>query len=70
MVDHDSTEPSLQLDGARFSNFLLRKLSREFIVRGMSTLHEFQMAIFCVLLEATVTWSDRLVVLYVLRILM
>jgi len=51
-------------------NFLLRKLSREFIVRGMSTVHEFQMAIFCVLLEATVTWSERLVVLYILRILM
>jgi len=46
MVDHDSTGPSLQLVWARFSNFLLRKLSRIFKLRGMSILHEFQMAIF------------------------
>jgi len=46
MVDHDSTGPSLQLVWARFSNFLLRKRSRIFKLRGMSILHEFQMAIF------------------------
>jgi len=46
MVDHDSTGPSLQLVRAKFSNFLLRKLSSEFRLRGMSILHEFQMAIF------------------------
>ena len=46
MVDHDSTGPSLQPVGARFSNFVLIKLSREFKLRGMSTLHEFQMGIF------------------------
>jgi len=46
MVDYDSTEPSLQLVGARFSNFLLKKLSHEFKLCGMSILHKFQMAIF------------------------
>jgi len=46
MVDHDSTGPSLQLVWARFSNFLFRKLSCEFILHGLSTSHEFQMAIF------------------------
>ena len=46
MVDHDSTGPSLQLVGARFSNFLLRKLSCKFKLRRMSILHEFQTAIF------------------------
>jgi len=45
MVDHDSTGPSLQLVRARYSNFLLRKLSCKFR-RGMLILHEFQMAIF------------------------
>ena len=46
IVDHDSTGPILQLVGARFSNFILRKLSREFKLRGTSILHEFQMTIF------------------------
>ena len=41
MVDHDSIRPGLQLVGARFSNLILRKLSCEFKLRGMSTLHEF-----------------------------
>jgi len=45
-VDRDNTGPGLQHFGARFSNFFLRKLSREFKLRGMSALHEFQMAIF------------------------
>jgi len=35
MVDHDSMGPSLQLVRARFSNFLLRKLSRKFKRRVM-----------------------------------
>jgi len=56
--------------GARFSNFLLRKLSCEFKLRGMSILHEFQMTIFpcCWMLrshcriciahtDVTLTWS-------------
>jgi len=46
MVDGDSLRLDLQLNGARFSNFLLGKLSREFKLRGMSIFHEIQMAIF------------------------
>jgi len=46
MHDHDSTGTSLQLVRVRFLNFILRKLSREFKLRGMSILQEFQMAIF------------------------
>jgi len=61
IADHHSMGPSLQLVGARFSIFLLRKLSCEFKLCGMSILHEFQMAI-SVLLEARVTWSGTLVV--------
>jgi len=34
MVDHDSTGPNLQPVRAKFSNFLLRKLSSEFRLRG------------------------------------
>jgi len=42
------------LVGARFSNFLLGKLSRQFKLRGMSIFHEIQMAIFryCVTLQS------------------
>jgi len=46
MVDSDSMGPGLQLVEARFLNFLLGKLSREFTFRGMSIFHEIQMAIF------------------------
>jgi len=46
MVGGDSMGPGLQLVGARFSNFLLRKLSRQFKVPRMSIFHEIQMAIF------------------------
>jgi len=46
MIGADSMGPVLQIGGAHFSNFLLRKLSREFKLRGMSTFHEIQMAIF------------------------
>jgi len=62
MVDRYSMGPSIQLLGARFSKFCLRKLSREFKLRGMLILHKFQLAIFSILLEATVTWSGMLVV--------
>jgi len=44
MVVDDSMGPSLQL--FRFTNFLLRKLSHELKLHGMSTLHELQMALF------------------------
>jgi len=42
MVDHDSKGPSL----SPIFDFLLRKVSREFKVCGMSILHEYQMAKF------------------------
>jgi len=45
-VDGDSMGPGLQLVRARFLNFLLGKLSREFKLRPMSIFHEIQMAIF------------------------
>jgi len=50
----DSMRLGLQLVGARFSKFLLGKLSREFKLRGMSIFHEIQMAIFryCVTLQS------------------
>jgi len=74
MVDRgrDSMGPNLQLVGARFSIFLLRKLSHDFKLCRMSILNEFQMAIFpyCVRLRShgrgrwciahtdmTLTWS-------------
>ena len=49
MVDRDSTGPSLQLIGAQFLNFLLRKLSCEFKLCEMLILHEFRMTFsyFC-----------------------
>jgi len=46
MVASDSMGHGLQLFGARFSNFLLGKLSQEFKLHGMSIFHEIQMAIF------------------------
>jgi len=46
MVGGDSMGPGLQLVRAQFSNFLLRKLSREFKLRGMSIFHKTQMTIF------------------------
>jgi len=46
MVDDHSMGSGLQLAGAQFSNFLLRKLSCEFKLRRMSILLKFQMAIF------------------------
>jgi len=46
MVDVDSMGPDLQHFGARFSNFLLGKLSQEFKLHQMSIFHKIQMAIF------------------------
>ena len=68
MVDHNIMGHSLQLVGARFSNFLLRKLSREFKLHAMSILHEFQMAIFPYCLRID-TQLGMLVVLPVLCML-
>jgi len=58
MVDSDSMGPGLQLFRARFSNFLLRKLSPQFKLSGMSSFHEIQMAIFwyCVRLHGQALW--------------
>jgi len=46
MVGSDSMGPALQLVGARFSNFLLGKLSQKLKLRGLSIFHEIQMTIF------------------------
>jgi len=46
MVVSDSMGPDLQLIRARFSNFLLGKLSREFTLCGVSIFHKIQMAMF------------------------
>ena len=68
MVVDDSMEPSLQGVRARFSSFLLRKLSHAFKLHGMSILHKFHMAIFPYCLS-TVTRLGMLVVLQVLCML-
>ena len=54
MVGGHSMGPGLQLVGARFLNFLLGKLSREFKLRRISIFHEIQMAIFhyCVMQQS------------------
>jgi len=46
MLGGDSMGPGLQAVGARFWNFLVGKLSREFKLRRMSIFHEIQTAIF------------------------
>ena len=46
MVVGHSMGPGLQLVGARFLNFHLGKLSREFKLRPISIFDEIQMAIF------------------------
>jgi len=58
MVDGYSMGPGLQLVGARFSNFLPGKLSREFKLRRMSIFHDIQMTNghILVMRDATVTW--------------
>ena len=56
MADDDSMRPDLQVFGVQFSNFLLRKLSREFQLSEMSIFHEIQMATLrycrCVMLQS------------------
>ena len=68
MVDYDNMGPNLQLVRARFLNFLLSRLSCDFKLRGMSILRTSKGQI-SILLEAGVTWSGVLVVLYVLCML-
>ena len=46
MVGGHSMGPALQLVGARFLNFHLGKLSREFKLRPISKYDEIQMVIF------------------------
>jgi len=46
MVDVDSMGPGLQRVGARFSNFLLGKVSLQFNLHGMSIFHDIQMATY------------------------
>jgi len=60
MVGCDNMAPRLQLVEARFLNFLLEKLSREFKLRRMSIFHEIQMAIFkyCVTLQSD-GWTGK-----------
>jgi len=60
MVDGHSMGPGLQLVGARFLNFHLGKLSREFKLRPISIFDEIQMAIFryCVMLQSR-GWACR-----------
>jgi len=54
MVDYDNVGPSLQFIGAQFLMFLLSKLSRDFSLRRVSVLHDFQRATFpyCFRLES------------------
>jgi len=54
MVVSHSMGPALELVRARFSTFLLGKLSRQSKLRQMSIFHEIQMAIFwyCLMLQA------------------
>jgi len=60
MVGGHSMGPGLQLVGARFLNFDLGKLSREFKLRPISIFDEIQMAIFqyCVMLQSS-DWAYR-----------
>jgi len=68
MVGSDSMGPGLQLVRARFLNFLLGKLSREFKLRRLLIFHEVQMDI-SVVRDATVTCLGTLVVLHILCML-
>ena len=60
MVGGHSMGPGLQPVGARFLNFHLRKLSREFKLRPISIFDEIQVAIFryCVMLQSR-GWACR-----------
>ena len=57
MVGGNSMGPGLLLVGARFLNFLLGKLSRQFKLRPVSIFHEIQMATFryCVTSRKAIT---------------
>jgi len=48
MVDYDTIGTTLQLIGAQFFNFLLRRLSRDFKLHRISILHEFQGPYFAI----------------------
>jgi len=54
MVDYDNMGPILQPFGVLFLNFLLTKPSRDFKLRRMSVLQDFQRGIFpyCLRLES------------------
>jgi len=69
MVGGHSMGPGLQLVGARFLNFLLRKLSREFKLRRVNISRNSNGHI-SVLRQATVTWLGMLIVLDILCTLM
>ena len=62
MVDRDSTRPNLQLVGARFSNFLLKKWVQSLWNVDLTQISNGHIS---VLLEATVTWPSTLAILYV-----
>jgi len=65
MADRDMWDPcSLHLVRARFLNFLVRKLSHEFKLCGLSILHKFQMAIFPYSPSAILACSSKLMVDY------
>ena len=66
MVGGHSMGPGLQLVGARFLNFHLGKLTREFKLRPMSIFDEIHIS---VVRDTTVTWLTMLVVLHVLCML-
>jgi len=68
VVDRDSMGPSLRLAGARFLNSLLRKMSHEFKLCGCQYYRTWiSNGHISLMLEAMVTWSGMLVVLYVLH---
>ena len=68
MVDGHSMGPVLQLVGARFLNSRIA-ITRVQTLRNVD-ITRISNGHISLLLEATVTWSGVLVVLYVLRILM
>jgi len=69
MVDSHSMGHGLQLVGARFQNFLLGKLSREFKLRRLSIFQRNSNGRISVGRDATVTRLGMLVVLHVLCML-
>jgi len=66
VVDNDSMGPSLQLVGARLSNFVFKKAT----YHVSSNSPNVDIRRISLLRKATVTWSGILVVLYVLCMLM